>query len=267
MLHMAQERLQEMEAQRGSTTEGEDAMAAVESSRLSNTTIIERVFSITECDQIVGALRRGVAMRGGWDTDRHSKYPTMDVPLAVAGAEVEHLVRCAIFARVLKPLAARYYGASFLPEHLCFRDVFFVRYHACEAVDESADAQSEGAAAQSSLSAHTDGSTFSFNVALSSQGLDFEGGGTFLEEDGRVIRPARGSAVAHGGQVRHGGLAVTRGERLILVGFVGSEAVASRYSSRLARWASFHAYCKFGEEAWRRPSTKEQGTKQGMIVA
>ena len=53
-----------------------------------------------------------------------------------------------------------------------------------------------------------------------------------------------------GGRVRHGGAPITRGERLLLVGFVGREAVD--YSEKLARWASFHAFCKFGSGAWTR---------------
>ena len=61
-----------------------------------------------------------------------------------------------------------------------------------------------------------------------------------------------GGAVAHGGQVRHGGMAITSGERLLLVGFVGAEAATKSYSSKLARWAAYHAYIKFGAAAWKR---------------
>ena len=241
---LAKERVSTWERS-GSCRSEEDAMAASESGRPCHTLVIDGVFNSMECDQIVAALRAGVIERGGWDTDRHGKYPTIDVPLAVAGAEVEHLMRCRIFAHVLRPLASRFFGHLFLPEHLCFRDLFFVRYHA------TSDGASE-ATDQTELQAHTDGSSFSFNIALSVQGVDFEGGGTFFEHDGGLVQPARGGAVAHGGNVRHGGAPITRGERLLLVGFVGSEPASKSYSSKLGRWAAFNAFCKFGEAAWER---------------
>ena len=79
--------------------------------------------------------------------------------------------------------------------------------------------------------------------------FDFGGGGTVFEHDGVVARPVLGGAVAHGGQVRHGGVAITWGERLLLVGFVAAEPSAKSYSSKLARWAAYHAYVKFGDAA------------------
>lgn len=40
---------------------------------------------------------------------------------------------------------------------------------------------------------------------------DFEGGGTFFEEDGRVYRPQQGVAVLHSGKRRHGGYPISSG--------------------------------------------------------
>ena len=91
---------------------------------------------------------------------------------------LEPLLREAVYDRILRPLCARYIGQDALPEHLRFSDTFFVKYEA------------DGASAQTGLSVHTDGSTFSFNVLLSDP-ADFEGGGTFIEPARATVRPRR----------------------------------------------------------------------------
>lgn len=197
------------------------------------------VFSPDECERIVTAVREAAERRGGWDVDRHSVHRTTDMPLSEASG-VEQLIREAVFARILRPHAC-VYCAHAVPEALMFRDCFFVRY----------SAQEPGA--QTGLAVHADGSTFSFNVLLSPQDA-FDGGGTFFERSGETVRPRRGEAVVHSGGVRHGGNAITRGERLLLVGFVGVEKAP--YTSRLARWAGYHAFTKFGREAWRECSSE-----------
>ena len=53
-------------------------------------------------------IRQGVdaaaAARGGWDIDRHGRYPTTDMPIAEAGPALEALIRQRVFSRVLQPL-------------------------------------------------------------------------------------------------------------------------------------------------------------------
>jgi len=49
-----------------------------------------------------------------------------------------------------------------------------------------------------------------FSLLLNDAG-DFEGGGTFFEEDGRVYRPQQGVAVLHSGKRRHGGYPISSG--------------------------------------------------------
>ena len=160
-------------------------------------------------------------------------------------------MRATIFDTILRPLACRYFGKGMLPEHLCYHDLFFVRY--CHSPEQSTHKQH-----QTSLPVHTDGSVFSFNVLLSERSA-FDGGGTYFEHDGSIVQPdARGGGIAHGGQVRHGGHPITRGERLLLVGFVGAEPIGKSYSAKLARWAAYHAWCKFGEAAWQRDDGDEE---------
>ena len=169
--------------------------------------LVDDVLSRDECERVLAAVRAAAERRGGWDKDRHGRYPTTDMPLA-AVPEVEGLVRAAVFSRVLRAVAQLFLPRHFLPEHLELRDAFYVKYSAA-------------AGQQRDLQMHTDGSIFSFNLTLNDPAADFDGGGTYFEPTGLVVQAARGGAVAHSGQVRHSGLAITRGERYLLVGFVG----------------------------------------------
>ena len=210
---------------------------------------IEGVFSEAECERICCAVDAAAARRGGWDRDRHGRYPTTDMPVSEA-ADVEAMVRSRLFARVLRPLAPKYIdaaaddagaeAAAWLPEHLEFRDLFYVKY-------------SSDVGEQRDLAIHTDGSIFSFNVLLNSPSA-FEGGGTLFEPTQLVARPTqRGNAVGHSGQVRHGARPITRGERYLIVGFVGCKSGATyEPSERGVRHAAAEAYSKFGRGAWDR---------------
>jgi hypothetical protein len=248
----AAERILEWEKASSGNREMEAAIAQQASER-PGVHLVAQVFDAEQCKRIWVAVRQAADRRGGWDYGRHAKYPTVDMPLAEVAADVEDLVRTTVYAKILRPLAATFFGSTVLPEHLCYNDLFFVRYRVAQPGgddDDGSGAASEPS--QSSLQMHTDGSIFSFNVVLSTPDVDFGGGGTVFEHDGVVARPVLGGAVAHGGQVRHGGVAITWGERLLLVGFVAAEPSAKSYSSKLARWAAYHAYVKFGDAAWQR---------------
>ena len=201
------------------------------------------VFSGVECARIVRAVDDAAARRGGWDKDRHGRYPTTDMPVGEV-SDVEPLIRERLFTRVLRPLAPHYLPLPLLPEHLEFRDLFFVKYSAAVA------------GAQRDLAMHTDGSIFSFNVLLNPP-TAFEGGGTVFEATGRVVQPrAHGSALGHSGQVRHGGAPITAGERYLLVGFVGCKSGDS-YEAQGAPLAAAEAFIKFGHGAWDRSAPAE----------
>ena len=235
---------------------------------------IDGVFSDTECDLILRAVSSVTSRRGGWDHDRHGHYPTTDLPLSSV-PEVEAFIRTTLFRNVLLPLAQHYLPAPALPEHLELIDCFFVKY-SCLVDGE-----------QTELERHTDGSTFSFNVLLN-QPSAFEGGGTRFYHDAATRRAAdlsdssrrddglpeerqpasehevpseddaegmtlhinRGAALAHSGHVEHSGVKITSGERLILVGFVGS--VVYPYTAEIAGHAERDAFGKFGDAAWER---------------
>ena len=129
---------------------------------------------------------------------------------------------------------ARLYAFEEDGERLSIRDLFYVRYDA---------------AAQDRLSAHRDGTLLAFSVLLSEPERDFEGGGTRFSSLGGACEACGGDSAASGGgragscaqcggsgfaplpqrlgdltvhcgKLLHEGAPVTRGERMVLVGFV-----------------------------------------------
>lgn len=212
--------------------------------------MVAGVFDKAQCGFILTAVRRAASARGGWDTSRHGRYPTTDMPLCDLGPAVETLVREAVFTHILRRFSDTYCGIGSLPEQLHFRDLFVVRY-----------ATSEGA--QRDLAMHQDGSTFSFNLLLSSRSA-FEGGGTIFEPGGYVLTPEQGSALVHSGDIHHGGREITSGERLLLVGFIGVDAHA--YSAKSAGMAAYEAFCKFGHAAWHRSENPGDGAARGEAI-
>ena len=168
----------------------------------------------------------------GWSTSRHRHHPTTD--FAVDEAPALDMWLRPLVQKVILPVMARLYAFEEEGERLSIRDLFYVRYDA---------------AAQDRLSAHRDGTLLSFSVLLSEPGRDFEGGGTRFSSLGGACEacgsgsaasggggpgscaqcggsgfaplPQRlGDLTVHCGKLLHEGAPVTRGERLVLVGFV-----------------------------------------------
>ncbi|CAE8650845.1 unnamed protein product, partial [Polarella glacialis] len=168
---------------------------------------------------------------GGWTTARHRAYATTDLPCDFVPA-VDAWVRSSLESRLF-PEMSRWYDSGNVnndnsnnnnssndnndnendhktdqvcPSRLAFRDLFFVRYSAAPG-------------AQRQLEIHQDGSVMSFNILLNSC-EDFEGGGTFIEADNHTYGIGQGDCFVHASKLRHGGTAITHGERYLLVGFV-----------------------------------------------
>ena len=199
--------------------------------------VVRDVLTPHECASVRDAVDRAAAARGGWEKDRHGRYPTTDLPLSAALSLEPHL-REVVFARILRPLAPFYCGEAFLPEHLEVREAFFVKYSA-------------EAGHQRELAMHTDGSLFSFNLLLSDPTADFDGGGTAFESTRWTVRAPQGAAVVHSGTSVHGGCPVLRGERYLLVGFV-EPLRGPAYCLAEVGAAAEDAFSKFGHAAWDR---------------
>ena len=210
------------------------------------------VFTAAECSEILRAVAAAVRRRG-WSRQRHYANATTDLPLADLGDTCEAWVRAIIFNKLLRPLMPLFMpGSACLPEALHFRDLFVVRYGCLPGE-------------QRELPMHADGSLFSINILLNDP-ADFDGGGTYFELTCQRVRPPRGSAIAHSGDLRHCGKPITRGERYLLVGFIGcayeqpcSAATGQYYSLENLQHAERDAFIKFGPGAWdRRPCEAPQ---------
>ena len=210
------------------------------------------VFTAAECSEILRAVAAAVRRRG-WNRQRHYANATTDLPLADLGDTCEAWVRATIFNKLLRPLMPLFMpGSACLPEALHFRDLFVVRYGCLPGE-------------QRELPMHADGSLFSVNILLNDP-ADFDGGGTYFELTCQRVRPPRGSAIAHSGDLRHCGKPITRGERYLLVGFIGcayeqpsSAAAGKYYSLENLQHAERDAFIKFGPGAWdRRPCEAPQ---------
>ena len=72
---------------------------------------------------------------------------------------------------------------------------------------------------QRALATHQDESHFSFNLLLT-PASEFDGGGTWFEHLDATITLEQGQLCCHPGELRHRGVEITRGRRMLLVGFL-----------------------------------------------
>ena len=187
------------------------------------------VWTEEECIRVLTTLKR-VTDERGWSTTRHRAFNTTDIQSCDVDWQLDQWIRSSIRKRVFPEMVERFFWTASLVEKCCaccderkesavsecvnssrcltlrFRDLFFVKY-------EARDGE------QTDLPLHRDGSLLSFNILLNSE-TEFEGGGTLVKPMNKVFHLQRGDAFLHSGQVLHGGNAVTKGVRYILVGFV-----------------------------------------------
>eukprot|EP00960_Hanusia_phi_P038226 753336-Hanusia_phi.AAC.6 len=157
----------------------------------------------------------------GWTTSRHKTHATTDIPIERL-PRGSQLWRESIAPRIAASIGRRF---GFRKEEVKPVDVFLVRYTG---------------GGQNQLSIHRDGALMTFSLLLN-EAADFEGGGTYFEEDGLVFRHELGTAVLHSGKVRHGGYPIFSGSRYILVGFCLVES--ERLTPLLGEW-------RWGDPRW-----------------
>ena len=163
-----------------------------------------------DCRDIITAANAAATENGGWTTKRHHRAATTDVR-ADSSPELLGLTNSAL-ENVIIPLLAGTFEVA--PCSLIAEDMFVVKYSARE--DEPLG--------QRSLPTHRDGSEISFIILLSDP-TDFEGGGTSFSavEPALVVSPSQGGLVSFCGRQEHAGVAITRGVRYILAGFMKSD--------------------------------------------
>ena len=157
------------------------------------------LYSSDMCNYIVGECERYASKNGGWTVDRHTSYPTTDLPVdkipSIFGLILE----------TLKTITTRVSASYGLHDKMIIniKDLFVVKY--------SHEAQNQ-------LEMHCDGSFLSFNILLNDIS-EFEGGGTYFD-DGLTCRLNKGELLLHSSQIKHSGLPITKGKRYLLVGFM-----------------------------------------------
>lgn len=203
-----------------------------------------------EAAEVLGLARRHAADTRCWDRPdegRHASYRTVDFAVEDAPDVSEYLLGpdgIGLDGRVFGELSGAY-GVD--AADMEFLDLFVASYEGKGGADDDTGGDTSSGDGErdtiDSLELHRDGSLLSFTVLLSPPD-DFEAGGTVFDalrdvdatssaecgggdpsgsvlKPGGVIRPPRaGYGTLHSGKLLHGGERVTRGQRIVLVGFV-----------------------------------------------
>ncbi|KAI8064629.1 hypothetical protein BC940DRAFT_226760, partial [Gongronella butleri] len=173
------------------------------------------VFSPGDCKRVMELVQPLDA----WTSARHSSFATVDIPVLTTPALslVAQWARDRVVRAILEPI----YG--FAQGQLDFRDLFLVKY--------TADGQR-------GLAPHADGGLISFSILINDP-ANFDGGGTtFFPADGQPVlfgHAHQGDLIHHPAQIRHQGNDITRGERLVLVGFVDTRDSIDRHQNSVNR--------------------------------
>lgn len=160
-------------------------------------TIIKNLFDKKFCSQIINEAE-SYAKTNGWASNRHQYYPTVDneiTPDWKISIPVANLINQKIYPQIQKLFNVKL-------EDIYLKEIFVVKY------------DMNG---QKNLEYHTDGSEFSFVIALNH---DFEGGGTTFEYSRENIKLKIGECLLFSGQNKHKGTQITSGTRYILTGFI-----------------------------------------------
>uniref|UniRef100_A0AAV1T721 Fe2OG dioxygenase domain-containing protein n=1 Tax=Peronospora matthiolae TaxID=2874970 RepID=A0AAV1T721_9STRA len=164
--------------------------------------VFSNIWSLDETDLVRSEVNHAAA-KHGWCKKRHASYQTTDMPCHQV-ARIDSWVRSTLTWRLFPQIMERYQLPA--SQQLRFRDLFFVKYEACEGE-------------RSDLALHRDGSVLSFNMLLNSAD-EFTGGGTHFDATKRTVHITQGEVTVHSGKVLHAGAPVLSGVRQILVGFL-----------------------------------------------
>jgi len=161
--------------------------------------IKKKVYQSNICDWIINESEKYASENGGWTTTRHKTYPTTDLPLEKINSVFSFVIES--FKNIIQFIKTSYC----LDDNHFFNisDIFIVKYDANR---------------QSELELHTDDSEISVNILLSDP-TDFEGGGTYFEDEITTYLE-KGDAIIHSGKTKHSGLNITKGKRYVLVAFI-----------------------------------------------
>lgn len=164
--------------------------------------IFKQIYTPEMCSYIINESEKYAQYNGGWTLKRHMNYPTTDLPVnkipSIFGLILETM------RTICNKIKSSYGLYDDMPINI--QDLFIVKYEATS---------------QNYLEMHVDGSFLSFNVLLSNT-KEFEGGGTYFD-DGLTSYSEQGDLLIHSSKIKHSGLAITKGKRYLLVGFLNIE--------------------------------------------
>jgi len=165
----------------------------------SNRFVINGFYAEDICKWIINEAENYALKNGGWTTSRHKNYPTTDIPLERIPTAFSYVTFS--LNMIFEKIRSIYYLNNF---DFNIQDIFIVKY------DENK---------QNELSLHTDGSFLSFNIMLSDKN-DYQGGGTYFDNDNNLYYLNRGDVLIHSSKQKHAGMKIIKGTRYILVFFI-----------------------------------------------
>lgn len=159
--------------------------------------VIKNLLTDEECDHI---MNEGIeyAKNNKWTLKRHDDYPTTDNQITFDW-KCYDLLQFRLTSRVYEELAKLFHIDS---QNLGLNEMFIAKYEPTK---------------QNNLIKHTDGSEFSFIIALND---DYEGGGTYFTKEDTIVKLHKGDCLIFSGQNEHQGNATTSGRRFIVTGFL-----------------------------------------------
>jgi len=171
---------------------------------LTQVMVTKNILTPSQCIEIIKYSENG----GGWQTDRHKIYKTVDV-------DVRHIPLLLKLCNDILKNQILFVLASLFQLHvndIVMDDLFVVKYSCGDA-----------AINQTSLPPHQDDSVLSFVISLNNTD-NYEGGGTEFvnwKSKNRISRPIdAGTMSSFCGLQLHSGKRITKGTRYILTGFL-----------------------------------------------
>lgn len=147
-----------------------------------------------QCNLLIHDANCNAKNSNGWMLRRHDNYPTTDM-------ELKNIQSFPIVNNRLHIILSAVEKQFDVPSDILrVTDLFIARYDANK---------------QNSLKRHTDGSEYSFVIALND---DFEGGGTRINN--KNIKLGTGECLIFCGKNYHSGIKVVSGVRYIIAGFI-----------------------------------------------
>eukprot|EP00854_Cymbomonas_tetramitiformis_P006937 gene6937-8275_t len=163
--------------------------------------------SVEACAKIKQVAEEEASAAGGWTADDPRTYSqsTTDIEIDKLPRLRQWLLDQGFMERI-----QRLYMQAFAKTITALDDAFIVKYVSGQQV---------------SLEPHTDAGDISFMIALSTR-RDYTGGGTLFHSLEDVVHLEQGQILVFHAKYFHEGMAITSGERYLLVGFCFTEEAA-----------------------------------------